>query len=131
MLVIRLLRKGKKHQPSYRVVVVDSRRAPQGGRFVDEVGFWNPLTKQKRLDAEKIKNWILKGAQPSDTVYNMLISEKIVEGKKVDVHKKSKKETKPEETKPEEAKPEEAKPEEAKPESEEKKEVKENQPKAD
>jgi small subunit ribosomal protein S16 len=91
MLVIRLLRIGRKHQPSYKIVVTDSRRAPKGGRFVAEVGSWNPLTKQRILKKEEIKTWLSKGAKPSDTVYNMLLQEKIIEGKKVDVHKKSKK----------------------------------------
>jgi len=91
MLVIRLFRIGKKHQPSYKIVVTDKRRAPAGGRFVDEVGSYNPITKEKIFKAEKIKEWISKGAQLSDTVYNLLISEKIIEGKKINVHKKSKK----------------------------------------
>ncbi len=97
MLVIRLLRIGRKHQPSYKIVVTDSRRAPKGGRFVAEVGSWNPLTKQRILKKEEIKEWMSKGAKPSDTVYNMLLEEKVVEGKKTPVHKKSKKK---EETKP-------------------------------
>ena len=91
MLVIRLFRTGKKHQPFYKIVVTDKRNAPSGGRFVDEVGFYNPITKEKKIKAEDIKNWISKGAKPSDTVYNLLISEKVIEGKKIDVHKKSKK----------------------------------------
>mgnify|MGYP001287970640 CR=1 FL=1 len=92
MLAIRLLRVGRKHQPSYKIVVADKKNAPRGGRFRDEVGSWNPLTKQRILKAEKIKDWISKGAKPSDTVYNMLVKEKILQGPKRDVHKKSKKE---------------------------------------
>jgi len=92
MLVIRLLRIGRKNQPSYKIVVTDSRRAPRGGRFVAQVGSWNPLSKQRILKKEEIKKWISKGAKPSDTVYNMLLQEKVIEGKKIDVHKKSKKE---------------------------------------
>ena len=111
MLVIRLLRIGKKHQPSYKIVVTDKRNAPKGGRFVDEVGSWNPLTKQRILKKEKIKEWISKGAQVSDTVHNMLVAEKIIEGKKLSSHKKSKK--KVEEPKIEEKKVE-KKPEEKK-----------------
>jgi small subunit ribosomal protein S16 len=90
MLVIRFLRIGKRNQPSFKIVVTDKRRAPRGGRFVEEVGFWNPLTKKKSLKAERIKYWISKGAKPSDTVYNLLISEKIIQAKKIAVHKKSK-----------------------------------------
>jgi len=115
MLKIRLFRVGKKHQPSYKIVVTDKRKAPAGGRFVDEVGFYNPNTKEKMLKAEKIKEWISKGAQPSDTVHNLLVSEKIVKGGKISVHKKSKKkpvegqnsQTDKKEEKKEELKPEE------------------------
>jgi small subunit ribosomal protein S16 len=95
MLKIRLFRIGRKHQPSYKVVVTDKRNAPRAGRFVEEVGSWNPMTKQKILKAERIKEWISKGAQPSDTVRNMLLHEKILEGKKTAVHKKSKKKVEP------------------------------------
>lgn len=112
MLRIRLFRIGKKNQPSYKIVVVDGKRASRGGRFVDELGFMNPKTKEQKIDAEKAKHWISKGAQPSDTVHNLLVKEKIIEDKKIDVHKKSKK--KPEDKKPE--KKEEIKSEEVKPE---------------
>jgi len=107
MLVIRFLRIGKRNQPSFKIVVTDKRRAPRGGRFVEEVGFWNPLTKKKSLKAERIKYWISKGAKPSDTVYNLLISGKIIQAKKIAVHKKSKKkqEQPKEEVKPEKKEP--------------------------
>jgi len=91
MLTIRFFRIGKKHQPFYKIVVIDKKSPPRGGRFVEEVGFFNPLTKEKSLKGERIKYWISKGAKTSDTVYNLLIKEKILEGKKIDVHKKSKK----------------------------------------
>lgn len=88
MLAIRLVRTGKKNQPTFKVVVTDKKNPPRGGRFVEEVGFYNPITKQRRLKGERIKYWISHGAQLSDTVYNMLISEKILEGKKRPRHKK-------------------------------------------
>lgn len=91
MLRIRLFRIGKKHQPSFKIVVVDKKRAPKGGRFIAELGFINPLTKEKSLDKEKAKHWISKGAQPSDTVHNLLVKEGVIEGKKINVHKKPKK----------------------------------------
>ncbi|PIR02032.1 MAG: 30S ribosomal protein S16 [Candidatus Nealsonbacteria bacterium CG_4_9_14_0_2_um_filter_37_38] len=94
MLVIRLFRIGKKNQPFFKIVVTDKRKPPRGGRFVQEVGFYNPLTKEKNLKKDRIKYWLSVGAKPSATVYNMLISEKIIEGRKVDVHKESKKEKK-------------------------------------
>ncbi len=107
MLVIRLLRIGKKNQPSFKIIVTDKRRSATKGRFVEEVGFYNPLTKEKVLKSERIKYWLSKGAKPSSTLQNLLISEKIIEGKKVPIYMKKKpKETeaKPAETKPAEEK---------------------------
>jgi small subunit ribosomal protein S16 len=91
MLTIRLTRKGKKNQPFFRVVVVDKKRSSKGGRSVEDVGFVDPLKKRKSLNKERILYWISKGAQPSDTVHNLLITEKIIEGKKVAVVKAVKK----------------------------------------
>lgn len=92
MLVIRLFRTGKKKQPSYKVVVTDRNNPPQGGKFVEQVGFYNPLTKEKTLHKERINYWISVGAQPSDTVYNILINEDIIKAdKKKIVFKKKKK----------------------------------------
>jgi small subunit ribosomal protein S16 len=96
MLVIRLFRTGKKKQPSYKVVVTDKKNPPQGGKFVEQLGFYNPLTKEKSFEHERIKHWLEVGAQPSDTVYNILINEDIIKGeKKKVVFKKSKKEPVP------------------------------------
>ncbi len=73
MLRIRLRRTGKKKQPSYRIVVADS-RAPRDGKFVDQVGHYDPLTDPPTvvLAEEKIRNWLAHGAQPSDTVARLL-----------------------------------------------------------
>ncbi len=90
MLVIRLFRVGKKHQPSFKIVVTDKRNPPRGGRFVEQVGFYNPLTKQKVLKKDRIKYWLSVGAQPSDTLHNLLVGQGIIKGKKIDVHKKPK-----------------------------------------
>jgi small subunit ribosomal protein S16 len=92
MLVIRLFRVGKKNQPAFKIIVTDKRNPPRGGRFVEEVGFWNPLTKEKILKLERIKYWLSVGAQPSASVYNILVEEKIIEGKKIPKHKKKKEE---------------------------------------
>ncbi len=91
MLVIRFFRIGKKNQPSFKIVVTDKRKSSTRGRFVEEVGFYNPQSKEKVLKTERIKYWLSVGAQPSPTVHNLLVSEKIIEGKKIDVHKKPKK----------------------------------------
>jgi small subunit ribosomal protein S16 len=78
VLSIRLARVGKKKMPSYRVVVIDKRR-PRNGRFVEIVGTYNPLKNpaEIKLDAERIKYWLGRGAQPSDTVVSFLRNQKI------------------------------------------------------
>ena len=91
MLTIRFLRTGKKNQPFFRIVVTDKKNPPRGGRFLEILGFFNPLTKEKKLKVERMKYWLSVGAQPSDRVHNLLVGEGILKGKKVDVHKKSKK----------------------------------------
>ncbi len=70
---IRLRRTGAKKAPSYRVVVADS-RYPRDGRFIEEIGYYNPLTEPStiKIDVEKAKNWIANGAQPTDTVKVLL-----------------------------------------------------------
>lgn len=70
---IRLRRMGAKHQPSYRIVVADS-RAPRDGRYIDQVGFYNPLTNpaEIRVNRDKAIDWLRKGAQPTDTVAILL-----------------------------------------------------------
>lgn len=72
-VVMRLTRTGAKKNPSYRVVVADSRRA-RDGKFIDIVGIYEPLKAedQVRIDAEKAQEWLKKGAQPSDTVRDLL-----------------------------------------------------------
>jgi len=87
MLVIRLTRKGKKNQPFFRIAVLDKRRSAKGGRSVEILGYVNPLTKKKSLKKERILYWIKNGAQPSDTVHNLLVSEKIIKGRKIHVSK--------------------------------------------
>ena len=73
MLRIRLRRVGAKKHPSYRIVVADS-RATRDGSFVDQVGHYDPMTDPPTivLDDEKVKDWISKGAQPSDPVQRIL-----------------------------------------------------------
>ncbi|PIV42539.1 MAG: 30S ribosomal protein S16, partial [Candidatus Nealsonbacteria bacterium CG02_land_8_20_14_3_00_40_11] len=86
MLVIRFFRQGKKNQPSFKIVVTDKRKSSTGGRFVEDVGFYNPITKEKNLKAERIKYWISVGAKPLETVHNLLVSGKIIEGKKIKIY---------------------------------------------
>jgi len=78
MLVIRLQRRGKKNQPFYRIVVTDKRNAPKAGVSVEEIGYVNPLTKERSVNKERAMYWVSVGAQPSDTVHNLLVSEGII-----------------------------------------------------
>jgi len=64
---IRLRRAGAKKNPFYRIVVADS-RSPRDGRCIEEIGYYDPRTKDLKLDGEKASDWISKGAQPTDTV---------------------------------------------------------------
>ena len=70
---IRMRRMGSKRKPFYRIVVADS-RMPRDGRFIEEVGYYNPLTNpdEVKLEEAKIFEWLEKGAQPSDTVRSLL-----------------------------------------------------------
>jgi len=79
MVKIRLRRMGAKKAPFYRVVVADS-RYPRDGRFIEEIGTYNPLTKPStvNIDAEKAKTWIANGAQPTDTVRALLKKQNIL-----------------------------------------------------
>lgn len=80
MLRIRLKRVGKRNQPSYRIVVADSRK-PRDGAFVDHIGHYNPRLDPPEIviDNEKAKKWIDNGAQPSDAVRRMLESVDVLE----------------------------------------------------
>ena len=70
---IRLRRMGAKKAPFYRVVVADS-RYPRDGRFIEEIGTYNPMTNPSEFkgDADKVKSWMKNGAQPTDTVKALL-----------------------------------------------------------
>ena len=70
---IRLRRMGTHKRPFYRVIVADA-RSPRNGRFIEEIGYYNPLTepKQVKIDEEKANKWLATGAQPTDTVKRLL-----------------------------------------------------------
>ena len=88
MVSIRLSRRGKKNQPSYRVIVVDKRKDPWG-RSIEDVGFYNPLTNPATLkvDAERVKYWLSVGAQPTNTMHNLFVDAGLLDTKKVRVVK--------------------------------------------
>lgn len=68
---IRLKRLGTNKSPFYRIVVADS-RYPRNGRFIEEIGYFNPLSEELKVNAESAKKWISNGAQPTDTVKALL-----------------------------------------------------------
>lgn len=109
MLVMRMNRIGRRNRAFFRVAVQEKTVAP-GGRHVEMVGSWDPHKKQVTLKKDRIAYWLEKGVQPSDTVYNLLVSQGVIEGKKRSV--KMERPVKKEEVKEESA--EEAKPEEGK-----------------
>ncbi len=85
MLKIRLQRVGRRNHPSYRVVVTESQRGPKSGDFIENVGSYNPHTNEIVLEGDRIKHWLSKGAQASDTVHNLLVTKNVIEGKKINV----------------------------------------------
>ncbi len=85
MLTIRLQRVGRKNDPSFRVILVESKRAAKTGNFNELLGSYDPRSDRVQLNAERIKYWIGVGATVSDTLHNLLISQKIIEGKKINV----------------------------------------------
>lgn len=82
MLMMRLQRVGRKNNPAYRVVVVDKRASTKSNKTIDLIGNYNPKLGQITINGEKAKHWLAQGVQASDTVHNMLISQKVIEGKK-------------------------------------------------
>ena len=77
---MRLRRMGKKKAPTYRVIVADS-RSPRDGRFIEELGYYNPGTEPAtvQIDAEKAKKWISNGAVPTETVRSLLKKSGIID----------------------------------------------------
>ena len=85
MLKIRMQRTGRINTPSYRIVVLEHASSPKAGKYVEKVGTYDPKSKQRTLDTERVKYWISVGAQPSPTVHNMLVSLGIINAKKINV----------------------------------------------
>lgn len=78
MLKLRLKRTGRKGSPSYRLVIMEN-TARRNGRPIDEVGYYNPITKQSSFDITKITNWLKVGAKPTQTVFDLLRKSNIIE----------------------------------------------------
>jgi small subunit ribosomal protein S16 len=83
MLMMRLQRVGRKNDPSYRIVVTDKRTGPKSNKHVDLLGSFNPKQGTFQIDEAKAKHWLAQGVQPSVTLHNMLVSKKVIEGKKI------------------------------------------------
>lgn len=85
MLTIRLTRVGKKKDGSFRVVVVDSKRKVKAGNYLEMVGSYDPRVDSVSLKVDRVKHWMSVGAKPSDTVHNLLVSQKIIDAKKINI----------------------------------------------
>ena len=77
MLKLRLKRTGRKRSPSYRLVIMEN-TSRRDGRPIDEVGYYNPLTKKYKFDADKIKKWLSNGVQPTEMVTSLLKKAEII-----------------------------------------------------
>lgn len=86
MLAIKFKRIGKKHQPSYRIVV-NEKRSKMSGRFIEDIGWYNPFSKEFKVDKERALYRIKTGAQPTDSVYNLLVKAEVISGAKKPKHK--------------------------------------------
>lgn len=85
MLMIRFQRIGRKNDPAFRIAVLEKERAAKAGGIVAQVGTYNPKTKALTLDGEAVKGWISKGAQPTDSVHNLLLAQGVITGTKRNV----------------------------------------------
>lgn len=85
MLKIRLQRVGRKHEPSFRLVLTDSKNSTKSGRFNEVLGSYDPRKSTESFKAERIKHWLSMGAGLTGTVNNLLIKKGIIRGKKVHV----------------------------------------------
>jgi small subunit ribosomal protein S16 len=86
VLKIRLQRVGRKNDPVFRLVAVDSHHGPKSGKFLEVLGSYDARGDRKpQFKVDRIKHWLSYGAQTSDTVHNLLISQSVIEGKKVNV----------------------------------------------
>lgn len=84
MLKIRLKRIGRKHDPSYRLVVVDSKTGPKSANYVENLGNYNPKfpVEKAEVNGERVKHWLAIGAHLSDTAHNLLVNKNIIKAKK-------------------------------------------------
>jgi small subunit ribosomal protein S16 len=89
--MIRLQRVGRKHEPVFRLVLTDSKNGPKSGKFLEILGNFDARRGEKaEFKTERVKYWMGNGAKLSDTVHNILVERKVIEGKKINVLPKKK-----------------------------------------
>lgn len=71
MLAIRLMRMGNIHRPFYRIVIKE-KKSKRDGKYIDNIGYYNPFTKEAKINIDKYNYWLKRGAQPSETVKNLI-----------------------------------------------------------
>jgi len=87
MLSIRLQRVGRKHEPTFRVVLTDSKNGPKSGKFLEILGAYDARKGAPQLNGERIVYWMSKGAQTSETLHNLLVKARILRSRKADTTK--------------------------------------------
>ncbi|MEI8129888.1 MAG: 30S ribosomal protein S16 [bacterium] len=85
MLMIRMQRIGRRNEAHFRIVLTDHKNAAKSGKFQEILGAYNPKAGEVTIKEDRVKHWMSVGAQPSDTVYNFLVTKGIVVGKKKNV----------------------------------------------
>lgn len=85
MQIIRFQRIGRTNDPAFRIVLLEKERAAKTGRITEQLGTYNPKSKAFKVDDARVKEWVGKGAQVSDSLKNLFITKGILEGKKVNV----------------------------------------------
>lgn len=85
MLMLRLQRIGRRNEPHYKIVVIEKSKGPKSQKYVDIVGSYNPKAGTVTMNEDKAKKHLANGVQPSDTVYNMLVTKGLIDGKKKNV----------------------------------------------
>lgn len=90
--MIRLQRTGRKHEPTFRLVLTDSKNGPKSGKYLEVLGSYDPRLDNKieQFKIDRIKTHISNGAKLSDTVHNFLVSKKVIDGKKINTLPKKK-----------------------------------------
>ena len=88
MLAIRFQRRGRKNDPSFRIIVSEKTKSPKAGNPLEILGSYDPITKDAVIQADRVKHWISQGAELSGTVNNLLVPMGIIVGKKINVVRK-------------------------------------------